>query len=64
MTVNREGEMMWKAPRKYRCGCEHIEGRGYCPVHGEPLMEMIYGDKLDQDYLNEREKYKKQNLNE
>jgi hypothetical protein len=64
--INREGDPLWIGKKRYKCGCVVIEGQPTCPKHGEPILEqkMIYGNKTDEEYLNERERYEKQNLNE
>ena len=66
MTTNIKGEPLWKdnGSRRYKCGCIAIKDKPVCPIHMEPLKEqMIYGnDKLGD--LNEKERYKEQNLNE
>jgi hypothetical protein len=66
MTVNINGNPLWKKQKTYKCGCAVIEGKFVCPVHGEPILEqqMIYGNKSEQEYLNEKEQYQRQNLNE
>lgn len=57
-------DKLWTPKRRYRCGCEIVKDKHYCPVHGEPLLEMIYGNKSKADILNEKEEYRENNLNE
>jgi hypothetical protein len=64
--INRKGNPLWVEPKKYKCGCAVIEGCSECPKHHSPILEqrMIYGNKTEEEYLNEKEQYEKQNLNE
>jgi len=66
MTTNISGDPLWKTngSRRYKCGCVAIRGKDKCPDHLEPLTEqMIYGNET-MDSLNEKKRYKEQNLNE
>jgi len=65
--LKSEGNHLWNGDkRKYKCGCNVISGQSVCTVHGAPILEqqMIYGNKSEKEYLNEKEKYETQNLNE
>lgn len=65
--INQKGNPLWgNIPKKYKCGCAVIEGKTTCPIHGEAILEqqMIYGNKSETEMINEREKYKEENLNE
>lgn len=66
MTININGNPLWKKEKRYKCGCNVINGISFCPIHDEPILEqqMIYGNKTTQDYINEKEEYEKHNLNE
>ena len=66
MTTKQQGESLWNENSlKYTCGCTQIAGKGTCPVHGKPIREqMLYGNDNNISSLNEKEDYKKHNLNE
>jgi hypothetical protein len=65
MTVNINGNPLWGNNKKrYGCGCAVIDGKPYCPIHNKPIQEMIYGNYDNNEMLNEKERYEKQNLNE
>jgi len=66
MTTNIRGNPLWKmdGSRRYKCGCIAIRDKAVCPIHMEPLREqMIYGNDTV-GALNEKDRYKEQNLNE
>jgi len=66
MSTKYKGESLWgENSLKYKCGCTQIAGKPTCPIHHKPIKEqMIYGDEGNISNLNEREEYKKHNLNE
>jgi hypothetical protein len=66
MTKKQQGESLWgENSLKYKCECTQIAGKPTCPIHNKPIKEqMIYGNDNNISSLNEKEDYKKYNLNE
>ena len=66
MTIKQQGESLWgQNSLTYTCGCTQIAGKPLCPIHQKEIKEqMIYGNDSNISSLNEKEEYKKHNLNE
>ena len=67
MTIKQQGEMLDNKQYEffYKCGCTQIAGKPTCAIHDKPIREeMIYGNDSNISSLNEKEDYRKNNLNE